>query len=254
MNKSVKINLTDGIARVTMAMPDNGNAFDLDMFRGIKDAVDYYASHDKVRVIVITGEGKNFSVGGDISKMAGFDFLTKELMNAAKETVKSIRKSPKPVVAVINGAAAGAGMSLALACDYRVMGSGSRLVTAFSNMALSGDTGCMYFLKQYLGAAKAFELMTLSMPIGAEKAKELGLATVTTEDASPDSAAETFIGRLYKRPLGTFARQKKILNDMMDDFDAYCAEEAAMMLESAESSEHHEAVTAFIEKRKPDFL
>ena len=254
MNKSVRIKLENNVGMITLARPDTGNAFDKEMFDGVRVAVEHYAQLKDAVVIGITGEGKNFSVGGDINKMAGFDFLTEDLMSASRAMIKAILDCPKPVIAVVNGAAAGAGMALALACDYRILDEKSKFIAAFSNVGLSGDTGCMYFLSRYVGQGKAFELMSLSMPVSAKAAKDLGLATIVAGEGKLDSTGKEFVERLKERPLQVIGRQKALLNKKLShEFDAYSEMEAKLLIESAGSGEHREAVTAFLEKRKPDF-
>ena len=251
---SVLINVSDGIAVVTLNRPEGGNSFDGESFRETAEAIYECEADDNVQVILLTGAGKNFSVGGDIQKMATFKFLTHDVSMASGEMTASVRKCSKPVVALVNGTAAGAGYALALACDFRIMTEKSILMTAFSNVALSGDSGCIYHLYHLVGLAKTIELMALSEPVNGMEAKQMGLATkIVAEDALMDEGLK-FAEKLKHRPLEAIGRQKKIYwETFYHDYDAYCRLEAELFVKSAETKDHVEAVTAFLEKRKPKF-
>lgn len=251
---SVLVKIENEIATVTLNRPGAGNSFDGEFFREVAEAVYMVEAEESVKVILLTGAGKNFSVGGDIQQMADPDFLTYDVSIASGEMSASVRKCKKPVIAAINGTAAGAGCALALACDFRIMTEKSTLLTAFSNVALCGDTGAIYHLYHLIGLAKTIEMMALSEPIKGEEALRLGLATKLAGEEALMAEALKFAEKLKNRPLAAIAMQKKLYWDTFyHDYEAYCREEAELFVKSAKTEDHVEAVTAFLEKRKPQF-
>lgn len=251
---SVLIQVENGIATVSLNRPEKGNSFDGEFFKEVTEAIYLCEADETVQVILLTGSGKNFSVGGDIQQMSSFDFLTYDVSILSGEMSASVRKCRKPVVAVVNGVAAGAGCALALACDFRIMTEKSMLMTAFSNVALAGDTGAIYHLYHLVGLAKTIEMMALSEPVKGEEALRLGLATKLAEEGELMEEAMKFAEKLKNRPLYAIAMQKKIYWDTFyQDYEAYCRLEAELFVKTAKSEDHVEAVTAFLQKRKPDF-
>lgn len=251
---SVLINIENHIATVTLNRPGAGNSFDGEFFKEVAEAIYLCEGDENVQVILLTGSGRNFSVGGDIQQMANPGFLNYDVSILSGEMSASVRKCKKPVVAVINGVAAGAGCALALACDFRIMTAKSTLMTAFSNVALCGDTGAIYHLYHLVGLAKTIEMMALSEPIKGEEALRLGLATKVVGEEELMTEALNFAEKLKNRPLAAIAMQKKIYWDTFyRDYEAYCRLEAELFVKSAKTEDHTEAVTAFLQKRKPRF-
>lgn len=250
---SVRMEIENGIATVFLHRPEAGNSFDGDFFREVAEAIAECDQNAEVQVVLLTGSGKHFSVGGDIQQMAQPNFLTYDVSMLSSAMTASVRKCRKPVIAAVNGVAAGAGCALALACDFRILTKKSTLMTAFSNVGLCGDSGCIYHLYHLVGLAKTIEMMALSEPISGEDALRLGLATKLAEE---DALAEAlqFAEKLKHRPLAAIAMQKKLYWDTFyRDYDAYCRLEAELFVKSANTADHWEAVTAFLEKRKPLF-
>ena len=251
---SVLVEVNNGIATVSLHRPKAGNSFDGEFFKEVAAAIELCDTDEDVQVILLTGSGKNFSVGGDIQQMSSFDFLTYDVSILSGAMTASVRKCTKPVVAVINGTAAGAGCALALACDFRIMTKKSVLMTAFSNVGLCGDSGCIYHLYHLVGLAKTIEMMALSEPIKGEEALRLGLATKMVEEDALMEEALLFAEKLKNRPLAAIAMQKKIYWDTFyHDYDAFCRLEAELFVKSSKTEDHAEAVTAFLAKRKPVF-
>lgn len=252
--QSVKIEIQNQIATVSLHRPQAGNSFDGDFFREVAEAIEDCEKNLEVQVIVLTGSGKNFSVGGDIRQMAAPDFLTYDVSMLSGAMTAAVRKCSKPVIAAVNGTAAGAGCALALACDFRILTKKSIFMTAFSNVGLCGDSGCIYHLYHLVGLAKTIELMALSEPISGEAALRLGLATKLAEEDTLLEEALQFAEKLKNRPLAAISMQKKIYWDTFyQDYDAYCRLEAELFVKSAKTEDHVEAVTAFLQKRKPQF-
>lgn len=254
----ILLELDGAVATVKLNRPEVGNAFAPESYVEVRQALEDCGEDPDVRVIVLTGCGKHFSAGGDIRNFkkyieAGTYIQRKNVLRAGQMT-QAVRLCPKPVIAMVNGAAAGAGCALALACDFRVMTPKSKLGISFSNVGLSGDTGCMYFLERMLGAARAAEAMMLGEMIGGEQAFRLGLASrLAAEDALPE---ETYglAHHLAGRPTQAIARQKQLNYEFFyRDLEQFNRREADFMYETSRTEDFKEAVYAFLEKRSPQF-
>lgn len=254
MDEHIKLHIEGGIATITIDRTASNNALNAPMFRGLIAAVQHCDADDVVKVLIVTGAGKNFSAGGDIKEMASFDFISYDLSILTGQASLALRKCSKPVIAMVNGAAAGAGCGIALGADFRIMTEESCLLTAFSSVGLPGDTGCIYHLKQIVGLAKTIELMALSPRIYGKEALQLGLATRLAPDGKLEEETMNFAAKLLRRPLGALAMQKKLYYEVFyRDYMAYSRLEAENLARAGASADHHEAVTAFLEGRKPVF-
>lgn len=249
----------DGIAKIIINRPESSNAFASNTYFEIRDAVNEFNSDPEVRVIQITGAGKHFSAGGDIkafkAKSKNTAPVEPEGLVKVSEMGTSIRLCKKPVIAVVNGAAMGAGCALVLACDFRVMSPRTKLGMAFINMGLSGDNGGYYYLQKLIGTAKATEMMAMGSVITGEEAKELGLVTRYAD--SPETlqeTADTFSKELMKKAPLAFAKQKRLAYEFFyRDLPQYLQREAQLNAECFNTQDHKEAVNAFLEKREPVF-
>ena len=254
MDKHINLHIEDGIATITIDRPASNNALNAPMFRDLISAVEHCDADDAVKILVVTGAGKNFSAGGDIKEMASFDFISYDLSILTGQASLSLRKCSKPVIAMVNGAAAGAGCGIALGADFRIMTEESCLLTAFSSVGLPGDTGCIYHLKQIVGLAKTIELMALSPRIYGKEAFRLGLTTRLAPDGKLEEETQSFTEKLLRRPLSALALQKQLYYEVFyRDYMAYSRLEAENLAKAGASADHREAVTAFIEGRKPIF-
>ena len=246
------------IATITLNRPEAGNAFILESYGEVRDAFNAAGADDEVRAVVLTGAGKHFSAGGDIGRFkrlieAG-EYLQKENIAAAGRMAASVRECPKPVVAMVNGAAAGAGCSLALACDFRVMTPKSKLVMSFIKMGLSGDTGGMYYLQKLVGVAKTTELMMTGDAVPGEEALRLGLATVLAGEDGLKEETYALAERLAASPTYAIACQKQLIHEAFyADLAAYSEKESALMAQCSRTGDFAEAVDAFLGKRPPRF-
>ena len=254
MYEHIKLAVTDNIATITIDRPASNNALNAQMFRDLISTAERCDADDAVKVIILTGAGKNFSAGGDIKEMASFDFISYDLSILTGQASLALRKCKKPVIAMVNGAAAGAGCGIALGADFRIMTEESCLLTAFSNVALPGDTGCIYHLHQIVGFAKTLELMAFSAPVYGEEALRLGLATKLAPEGKLIEEAEAFAKKLLRRPLAAIAMQKQLYYEVFyRDYMSYSRIEAENLAKAGASADHREAVTAFLEGRKPKF-
>ena len=251
--------LRDGIATITLNRPETGNAFAKEAYGEVRAAFETLSGDSSVRAVVLTGAGKHFSTGGDIKRfknlIASGEFIQAENVIAAGRMSAAVKKCSKPVVAMINGVAAGAGCALALACDFRIVTPKSKLVMAFVKMGLSGDTGGLYYLQRLAGAAVAAEMMMTGMPVSGERAVVLGLATrlVPEEDRLAEETY-AFARELAELPSFAIARQKQLTYEtFFRDLEEYTRREAAYMAECSRTSDFAEAVDAFLEKRPPHF-
>jgi len=258
MYDNILYTVNDNIATITLNRPESGNAFIVECYHEVHTAMQAAAKDDNVRAVVITGNGKHFSAGGDINRFKMLietkEYIKKENVAAAGTMAKSVIQCPKPVIAMINGAAAGAGCSLALACDFRVVTSKSKLVMAFVKVGLSGDTGGLYYLQKLVGIAKATELLMLGDVVTGEEALKLGLATKLAEDDKLEEETYNLAKRLASAASFAISRQKKLIYETFyTDLSIYSEKEADYMVECSKSADFAEAVDAFIEKRTPKF-
>jgi 2-(1,2-epoxy-1,2-dihydrophenyl)acetyl-CoA isomerase len=259
MTDIVLQHLASGLLTITMNRPDRRNALNPDMTLGLVEAAHRAAQDHEVRAVLIKGAGGTFCVGGDVKSMAEgrapLPFEAKMAnLRRAMEVSRILHEMPKPVVAQLDGAAAGAGLSIALACDLRIASTSVKITTAFAKVGLSGDFGGTYFLTQMLGSAKARELYLMSPVLTAEEAFALGMVSRVVPDGEVDAAAHELAMSLAQGPSVTLGYIKRNINNaerlsLENCFDA----EAFHHSRAAETADHKEAAKAFVEKRKPAF-
>jgi 2-(1,2-epoxy-1,2-dihydrophenyl)acetyl-CoA isomerase len=259
MNDMVLQNLDRGLLTITMNRPDRRNALNGDMTRGLVEAARRASEDHEVRAVLLKGAGGTFCVGGDVKSMAEgrspLPFETK-LANLRRgmEVSRILHEMPKPVVAQVDGAAAGAGLSIALACDLRVAGESAKITTAFAKVGFSGDYGGTYFLTHLLGSAKARELYLTSPVLTAREALALGMVTRVVPDAEVEAAAHELAMSLAQGPTVTLGYIKKNINNAEQlSLEACLDTEAMHHSRCSDTADHKEAAKAFVEKRKPVF-
>src|SRR5690348_15411219 len=258
-NEMVLQSLDSGLLTITMNRADRRNALNPDMTRGLVEAARRAAEDTEVRAVLLKGAGGTFCVGGDVKSMAAgrtpMTFEEKQVnLRRAMEVSRILHEMSKPVVAQLDGAAAGAGLSIALACDLRVASESCKITTAFAKVGLSGDYGGTYFLTQMLGSAKARELYLMSPILTAAEALALGIVSRVVPDSEIDSAARELAMSLAQGPSITLGYIKRNINNaerlpLETCFDA----EAFHHSRAGETADHKEAAKAFMEKRKPVF-
>jgi 2-(1,2-epoxy-1,2-dihydrophenyl)acetyl-CoA isomerase len=258
-NEIVLQNLDHGLLTITMNRPDRRNALNPDMTRGLVEAARRAADDHEVRAVLIKGAGGTFCVGGDVKSMAEgrapLPFEAK-LANLRKgmEVSRILHQMPKPVVAQLDGAAAGAGLSIALSCDLRVASASCKITTAFAKVGFSGDYGGTYFLTQLLGSAKARELYLMSPVLTAQEAFNLGMVTKVVPDAEVEEASRELAMSLAHGPSIALGFIKRNINNAETmSLEACFDGEAIHHTRAGETSDHKEAAKAFVEKRKPAF-
>lgn len=258
MEDSVRLEQKGEAALLTLNRPEAYNAFDLDMIGLLAQTLIRLATDNGVTGVVITGAGRSFCAGGNLKWVSGYEGDIGGAFHALAaqyhQAVLEIRRMPKPVVAAVNGLAAGGGFSLALACDFRVVEAQAVFQQAYTSNGLSIDGGGTYALPRLVGLAKALEIAAFDRPISAEKALSWGLATeVVQKDESVKRALE-MLGELQKRALSSFAASKKLLADSFDSaLEAQLEKERNLLFQCANHPNGREGISAFLEKRKPSF-
>src|ERR1700710_2708106 len=258
-NKMVLQNLDSGLLTITMNRPERRNALNADMTRGLVAAARRAQEDHDVRAVLLKGAGGTFCVGGDVKSMAAgrapLPFEAKSAnLRRGMEVSRLLHLLPKPVVAQVDGAAAGAGLSIALACDLRVASASVKITTAFAKVGLSGDYGGTYYLTKMLGSAKARELYLMSPVLTGAEALALGMVTKVVPDAEVDAAAHELAMSLAQGPSITLGYIKKNINNAEHmSLEACFDAEAMHHSRSGETLDHKEAAKAFVEKRRPVF-
>ena len=250
----------DGVAVVTLNRPERRNALSRAMLDALAAVLRAVEADDEVGCVVLTGAGGAFCAGGDVTDMAAgadelpFDTVVQRQRQSHHSTAGRLHRMPKPTIAALPGPAAGAGLSLALACDLRYAAEGALLTTAFARVGFAGDYGGTWFLTQLVGPARARELYFFSERVGARDAEALGL--VNGVFAAEDLEAEVLgrARRLAGGPRLALRYMKENLNRALtgtleDSLDL----EATLHLHTGTTEDHREAATAFVEKREPVF-
>jgi 2-(1,2-epoxy-1,2-dihydrophenyl)acetyl-CoA isomerase len=254
----------DGIATLTINRPQSRNSMTTEVMQGLSEAMPRLANDPAVRLVVLTGAGGAFCAGGDVK-----GFVNKEpgsanslpfeqnvnLLRASMEVSRWLHEMPKPTLAVISGPAAGAGLSLALACDMRIAADDAKLTTAFSKIGLSGDFGGSYFLNILVGAAKAREMyFTGEVVLGAQAAL-IGLVNRSVPKDQLAQAAQAWALELAALPTLAIGYMKRNLNaGLRGSLSEVLDLEAIHMIRTFETEDHKAAAIAFVEKKLPRFL
>lgn len=248
----------DGVATLTLNRPERLNAISPGMGEALVQALERLAETPEVVAIVLTGAGRAFCSGGDVKGMsAGLQRTFETRLSALRRSHRIphlLHTVPKPTIALINGVAVGAGMSLALACDFRIAGRSAKLSPGFAKVGLSGDYGGTWFMTRLVGTARARELYLLAQTIEAEQALTDGLVNRVVEDAELLDQGRAFTGRFRNGPTLALGYMKRNLNAAeSSSLEAVLELEAMHQARIGLSADHHEAVQAFVEKRSPVF-
>jgi len=252
----LKYDVANGVAAITLNRPEVYNALNDEITFELQDAFKAVAKDQSVRVVVLTGEGKAFCSGQDLKAGAGQgkrSFLD-SLHKRYNPLILGMRNLPKPIICKLNGVAAGAGCSIALACDIIVASEEATLIEVFINIGLVPDSGSSFFLPKLIGMAKSFELCSMGNRVKGREAFEMGLVNKVVKTEELDSAVKTYSDYFAQAPTKAIGLIKKMLNrsststlEEMLEYEAYSQEIAGS------TADHKEGVTAFLEKRKPAF-
>jgi len=258
MTVSVALSKKSGIAEVLLNRPEAFNAFDQEMVMFLAKNLTHLATDDSVSAVVISGEGRAFCAGGDLRSLLALPHGPAvglyELAASFHQAIVEIRRMKKPVIAAINGIAAGGGFSMALACDFRVMAQSAVLRQAYTSNGLSIDGGGTFTLPRIVGLARALEIIGFDKPISSEQALAWGLATKVVPDGQALQEAHRMALELTKGSLHSFGRCKELMtNSFHTAFEAQLELERTTLSCCADHPDGREGLTAFVEKRKPVF-
>jgi 2-(1,2-epoxy-1,2-dihydrophenyl)acetyl-CoA isomerase len=261
MTNDLLESVKDGVAVLTLNRPERLNAMSRPMLDALLEALPRLAEDPAVGAVVLTGAGRGFCAGGDVKAMAegqelGGDTLEEkaQALRGRMEVSRWLHELPKPTIAMVRGAAAGAGLSLAMACDLRIAGDSARFGTAFARVGYSGDFGGSFFLTRLVGTAKARELYFTADLLDAQEALALGLVNRVVPDARLEEETLQLAGRLARGPRIAYRYMKRNMNaaesgtlkDMLD-LEAWHHTRCGL------TEDHREAARAFVEKREPVF-
>lgn len=267
MNESALVvrKFDSGVLTLTMNRPDVLNALNAPLVMALRDAVLAASNDPEVGVLVLRGAGRGFSAGGDLrsgatdrpatgaSELEGFDAWAASLRDAM-ELSRLIHRFPAPTIAMMHGAAAGAGLALAAACDIRIAGRGASMLTAFAKVGFSGDFGITYFLTRLVGTAKARELMYFGDKIDATEAHRIGLVQRIADDTELEVTTDLLARQLASGPRLAHRYMKRNLNAAEEgSLEQLLDLEALHLTRTRYSEDHKEAARAFVEKRAPEF-
>lgn len=260
----------NGLVVLTLNRPESLNAMGGQVIPLLSDHLAECSRDRGVRCVVLTGAGRAFCSGGDVKRMAGEDrggggdgehkvaadlvSRIQSLRKSQRDTSYMLHTMPKPTIAMVNGPAVGAGLSLALACDIRIASDRARLGTIFRNVGFSGDFGGAYFLQRLVGSGKARELYFTGELLEAEEAHRIGMVNRVVPHDKLEEETMALADRLARGPTLAYGRMKENFNlaeysDLLTALD----QEAVNMVLSGMTSDHREAARAFVEKRKPSF-
>ena len=259
--ETVAFKQEDSVAWIRMNRPKELNAFNIAMGRELCIVANHCASQKSIRAVVLTGTGRAFCAGGDVLDMnrhleetGRADLFLRELTVHLHSFVAEIVRMPKPVIAAVNGTAAGAGMSMSLACDLGVAVEGSRFVLAYTNVGLVPDGGSSYFLPRLVGYRKAMEIAYLNEPIDSGEALRLGLVNQVFPFETFEEEVSKLASRLALGPTATFGRARNLMRlGLVESLESQMENERQGIVKSSLSGEFREGVAAFLGKRKPDF-
>ena len=248
----------NGVATIVLNRPEAFNSLNKELAHALQDALDKCAADENIRAVVLTGEGKAFCAGQDLvevttpEQMPGFKTLLEEHY---KPIITKIRQLEKPVIAAVNGVAAGAGANIALACDIVVASEKASFIQAFSGIGLVPDSGGTFFLPRLVGFQKAVAISMLGDKIKATEAEQMGMIYKVFSVDEYSENVEKLAKRLAQMPTKGLALTKKVFSSSLtNSLEQQIAVENAAQIEASETADYTEGVQAFLEKRKPNFI
>lgn len=258
MSESVLYSVTEGVATITLDRPQVMNALDPEMIRQLRVACERVERDAAVRAVVIRGAGPAFLAGGDVSvfhsNLPRMPQLAREVGGELHCAILALRRAPKPVLASVHGAVAGAGVSLLAAADLAIAAADATFTLAYSKIGASPDGGATYFLPRLVGYRRALERMLLSDTFDAHAACQLGLVNWVASSEQLVSETARIAGRLARGATRAFAETKQLVNQSYDrTLPAQLDAEVQAFARCAETRDFAEGVTAFVEKRKAAF-
>jgi 2-(1,2-epoxy-1,2-dihydrophenyl)acetyl-CoA isomerase len=258
VSDSVLFDVDGAVATVTLNRPAARNALTAEVKSALLDALTRCGGDPAVRAVVLTGAGQAFCAGQDLREHADVMSAGGSPLDTVRQhynpIVTSILTMPKPVIAALPGVAAGAGASLAFACDFRIAATRASLLMAFARVGLTADTGASWTLQRLVGAARATELLMLAEPVSADQALALGLVTKVVADSDLDSEASGFASRLAAGPtLAYGAIKESLVYSATHGLADSLAKEAELQARLGATEDHKNATAAFLGKAQPEF-
>jgi enoyl-CoA hydratase/carnithine racemase len=254
------LDISDGVATLRLSRPDKLNALTFDTYADLRDLLGELPHRGDVRVLVVTGSGQGFCSGGDVDEIIGAlqEMGAAELLEFTRMTgavTKALRECPLPVIAAVNGVAAGAGAVVALACDFRLVASSASFAFLFTRVGLAGaDMGSAYLLPRLVGLGRATELLMLGDRIDAPQALAIGLATDIVDDANLPEATAKLARRLADGPALAYSTTKLLLTRELDvDLGSAIEMEATAQALLMKSQDHREFYAAWRDRRPPEW-
>ena len=249
--------ISNGVCELKLNRPDVFNSFNKAMALELQNALDNCATDDSIRAVVITGEGKAFCAGQDLAEAT--DPNGPELKSIVKDhynpIISKIRTLEKPVIAAVNGVAAGAGANIALACDIVIAKNSASFIQAFSKIGLIPDSGGTFFLPRIIGMQKAMALMMTGDKVGAEEAEEMGMIYKAVNDDDFETEVNKFAAKVALMPTRGLGLTKLAMNQSLtNSLDEQLAVEGKLQTEAGATHDFKEGCTAFLEKRRPNFI
>lgn len=255
--ETILTDLSEGVYTLTFNRPDVLNAFNDQMAEEVQDALKKIERDDAVRCLVLTGAGKGFCAGQDLGALKGrVESLSfrDHLLRTYNPIISKLRAVEKPVLGQINGAAAGAGLGLALACDLRYAAAGAKFRMAFSGIGLAPDSGTSFFLPRLIGYARAYALAITNEPLTAEDAAQMGLVNKVFPLEQLASGVREIAVKLAQAPTKAFGLTKRAMNKAFEEsIDEALDYEAHLQNIAGQTADYREGVAAFLEKRQPKF-
>jgi 2-(1,2-epoxy-1,2-dihydrophenyl)acetyl-CoA isomerase len=250
------INLNNGVCEIKLNRPQVFNSFNRNMAIALQEALDSCERNDEVRAIIITGEGRAFCAGQDLAEAVDPDGpeLQAIVRDHYNPIIERIRNIEKPVIAAVNGVAAGAGANIALACDVTIAKKSASFIQAFSKIGLIPDSGGTFFLPRIIGMQKALALMFTGDKVSAEQAEQLNMIYKAVDDDVFESEVLAFSETIAAMPTRGLGLTKKAVNESFtNNLTQQLALEETLQTEAGETYDFREGVNAFLEKRKPVF-
>lgn len=252
----IKFEIIEGVGKITLDRPEKYHSFVREMALKLQEILDQCKNNNNVRAIIITASGKAFCAGQDLSEAIdpSIPSISRIIQEHYNPIIRRIRHLEKPIVAAVNGVAAGAGASIALACDIVVASESASFVQAFSKIGLIPDSGGTFFLPRLIGMQKATALMMTGEPVLAKDAENMGMIYKTYADDSFETESWKLVSKLAKMPTKGLGLTKKLLNaSANNDLESQLTMEDECQVIAANTSDFKEGVDAFLEKRKPNF-
>jgi 2-(1,2-epoxy-1,2-dihydrophenyl)acetyl-CoA isomerase len=257
-DERILLDIKDGIAAITLNRPASGNAIDLELGRQLMLAMHALEKDHGVRVITVRGSGKLFCAGGDLAAIAGAEAgapgYVRELLAYLHEALSSMARIPVPVIAGVHGAAVGAGLSLACACDLAIATKSSRFSMAYSKVGVTPDGSSSWYLPRLIGLRRALQLSLLNSELTADKALEWGLLNDVVVDDGLDAALATLAGQLAKGATGALGGAKRLMRASFENtLETQLVLEMQSICAALEGADAKEGLSAFLAKRPPNF-